>query len=387
MRLAGSDVTAAAPLWRSGFRPFFLAAASYAVLLMAAWMAARLGPALGLAYDTPAWHGHEAIFGFVAATTAGFLLTALPSWAGTPEIAGHRLAFLTLLWLAGRGVMLFPVPAPWAAAVDCLFFPALAALLWPGVLAATDRRYRLVLVVLAGFAVGNLCYHGGRLVGDVEYEMLGIRIGYYILLLLFSFVGGLLTPIFTANAIKTSPAFSPALEWLAPASLLVLAVSDLAGAPAVPVVTAALVAALVHAIRMGGWHGWRVRREPILAAMHLGYLGLVLALLLSAVAALEPYWRGAAVHAFTVGGLGLMKLSIMTRVALKHTGRPVVMPQVLVIGMAMIAVAAALRILAGVDVAREPLMFAAAVLWAAPFAAYLVLYAPVLLRPSIRRPA
>ena len=60
----------------AGFRPFFLAAAIWAAIAVPLWLGAyaegltvptRLSPAV--------WHAHEMVFGFVAATVAGFLLT------------------------------------------------------------------------------------------------------------------------------------------------------------------------------------------------------------------------------------------------------------------------------------------------------------------------
>jgi uncharacterized protein involved in response to NO len=75
-----------------GFRPFFLLAASYAVAALAAlvgglvlgvWPARALPPAR--------WHGHEMLFGFVAAAIAGFLLTAVPTWTNRRPVAGGAL--------------------------------------------------------------------------------------------------------------------------------------------------------------------------------------------------------------------------------------------------------------------------------------------------------
>ena len=42
------------------------------------------------------------IFGYVAATVCGFLLTAIPNWTGRLPIRGTSLGLLFLLWLGGR---------------------------------------------------------------------------------------------------------------------------------------------------------------------------------------------------------------------------------------------------------------------------------------------
>ncbi len=81
---------AIAPLWRLGFRPFFLAGALFALLAVALWAAALHGltnPAVpgGML----AWHRHEMPFGFGLAIIAGFLLTAVQNWDGAaPGLSG-----------------------------------------------------------------------------------------------------------------------------------------------------------------------------------------------------------------------------------------------------------------------------------------------------------
>src|SRR5690606_14098834 len=88
-----------------GFRPFFLLAALWAVLAVVVLVVALAGS--GWAVDALPlfrWHGHEMIFGFVAAAIAGFLLTAAPTWTSTQPVSGLPLAGLALLWLAGRVV-------------------------------------------------------------------------------------------------------------------------------------------------------------------------------------------------------------------------------------------------------------------------------------------
>ncbi|MDR3351809.1 MAG: NnrS family protein, partial [Zoogloeaceae bacterium] len=72
--------TAIPPLWRLGFRPFFLGGAAFALCAIGLWIFVYadggalawepLGGWLG-------WHRHEMPFGFALAIVAGFLLTAV----------------------------------------------------------------------------------------------------------------------------------------------------------------------------------------------------------------------------------------------------------------------------------------------------------------------
>src|SRR5215469_8763612 len=115
-----------AALLSAGFRPFFLASALWAALALPLWLAAYAG---GLVVPTALppviWHIHEMIFGFAAASIAGFLLTAIPNWTGRMPLQGEPLAALVLLWAIGRfGVLFSAVVGPLAAAIADLSFPA-----------------------------------------------------------------------------------------------------------------------------------------------------------------------------------------------------------------------------------------------------------------------
>src|SRR5579872_956320 len=90
-------------LFSYGFRPFFLAAGIAAVVLIPLWASSAVFcTPLGNPWPPTLWHGHEMLFGFVAAAIAGFLLTAVPSWTGTGGFAGRPLKMLSLLWLLGK---------------------------------------------------------------------------------------------------------------------------------------------------------------------------------------------------------------------------------------------------------------------------------------------
>ena len=80
------------PLLTAGFRPFFLAAAAWAALSMAAWLPMLAGEIdLPSSFDPLSWHIHEMLFGFVMAAVGGFLLTAIPNWTGRAPVAGMPL--------------------------------------------------------------------------------------------------------------------------------------------------------------------------------------------------------------------------------------------------------------------------------------------------------
>jgi uncharacterized protein involved in response to NO len=95
-------------LFAYGFRPFFLAAGLWAAFGILLWLPQFFGfMTLPTVFSPLDWHIHEMLYGYVAASIAGFLLTAIPNWTGRLPVSGWPLAGLAALWLAGRVAILF----------------------------------------------------------------------------------------------------------------------------------------------------------------------------------------------------------------------------------------------------------------------------------------
>jgi uncharacterized protein involved in response to NO len=384
------------PLWASAFRPFYLLGSAYAPLLAAAWLAAWLGllPTPG-GLPLKLLHGHEFIFGFATAIILGIVVTALPSWADTDEVEGGRLVLLAGLWIAGRvAFWLSPwLPAPLPALVDGLLFPAVIGMLTPQLLRAKNRLYLLLLPILGALFIANLLYYQAAARGDALLAGLALRAAIWAIVVLYVLKGGVLAPIFTGNALREKGRgdqipFLMGLEVAALAALLLLAGCDLAGAPRVWTGGAALACILLYGWRSLRWQGWRVADAPLLLTMHLGFAWLLLAFALKAVAELTGAVPEAAwLHAFTIGSLGLMMLGLMTRVSLRHTGRPPVVPRAMLVTYGAMFLAALLRVIAGVGAQHTALIGVATLLWAAAFTLYFVHFAAILLSPSLPRAA
>jgi len=386
-----------APLWRSPFRPFFLLGALYGPMLLAGWILSYTGllPVSGMTGGPLPllYHQHELVFGFGAAIIIGFIMTALPSWAGTEEVSGAPLVLLVSSWAVGRlavgmGSLLPPLVV---AALD-LSFPLLFVLVVGPGLRQVDIRYKLGLaVIVAGFLIGNLCYYLGVIQEDRHLWSQGLRIGLYGMIFHCSVTVGVLAPIFTENALaeKDRPAtigHNPPLEWLSALSIVVLAAVDLANISPALAGVLALVCGLLHVARLARWRSLEVVDTPIVWVLHLGFAWLCLALLLFAAGGLGLNIETEAwVHAFTVGGFGLMSLGLMVRVSRKHTGHNLQVPVPLVIAFLMLAAAALIRVLLPLTSPREELLLVSALLWVLPYLIYLAQCWRMLLMPSLPR--
>jgi uncharacterized protein involved in response to NO len=377
-----------APLWVSPFRPFCVLGVAYGVVLMAVWIAENAGFSAGGGGTLAAqsWHGHEMLFGFAAAIVCAIALTALPGWAGTPEIRGAPLAGLATLWIVARVAYWWREALPaWAAVAGSIaLWVVLIALLAPQLARVAHRAYLLILVVLGGILAGEALFMTGR---PAE----GFLAATYALVLLFALAGGVFTPVFTGNHLRATgrggqaPFLRP-LEVASIGVIVVLALVDLGGAPAPWRAAVASAAFALHAVRLARWRGWKVLDAPLLWTMHAGYAWMVVALLLSALGDLGCAGAARAwLHAFTVGALGSAMIGLMTRVALRHTGRPLALPGAIVAAHWLVQAAALVRVGAAIAGGGDAWVVVAGLAWATAFAIYGRTYGPILVRPSLPR--
>ena len=369
-----------------GFRPFFLAAGVYAVLLMALWLAVLQGGIAPAALAPFAWHGHEMLFGFAVAVIAGFLLTATQNWTGIPTLSGKPLAALFLLWLAGRLGMLVPgLPPELVAAVDLAFLPVLAlALALPIARAKQLHNYPVPLMLLA-LTVANAMVHLEAL-GRAATASLGLHLATYVVITMIAVIGGRVIPNFTDNKLRTRARRWKTIEWLVPAATLAALLAALV-APVSPLTgLLAALAAAVHAIRLAGWYTKKVWSVPLLWVLHLGYAWVVVGFALLALAATGvSAAAGSALHAFTAGAIGVLTLGMMARVSLGHTGRLLEPSPLMAWAFVAVNLAALVRVAVPLlsPAGYAAGMSASGLLWVAAFGLFAALYAPVLLRPRV----
>jgi uncharacterized protein involved in response to NO len=388
----GESAAGASGLWGRAFRPFFLGAATYAALAIPAWILMWFGGVPAPVWLTPMWwHGHEMVFGFVAAAIAGFLLTATPVWTGGPVVTGRPLAALFALWVGGRiafaaaGV----VPAWLVAILDASFLPAVALVVLRTLWGSGQLRNYAVLGIVVVLAAANGAMHAEALglASGVAGPALRFAIDAVVVLILV--IGGRITPAFTRNALRRQGVERPIRSWAWLDRLVItaagaLAVADLfaAGTPLAGILAGG--AGLLAAARLTGWQGWQTRSDPLLWSLHAGTAWVVVGLLGVAASDLgAPVPPVAGLHALTAGAMGATILAVMTRVGLGHTGRALVLPDGVVWCYVLVNVAAAARVAAPFLPAAgvRALLVASSTAWACAFGLFAVRFGPILTRP------
>jgi uncharacterized protein involved in response to NO len=244
------------------------------------------------------------------------------------------------------------------------------------------------LVPLAVLAGANMAIH--LEVADVTEEgiFLGLTVSVHVFALLITIIGGRIVPSFMANTLRqtgddTGLHDNPLLARLSIAGMALVVIADLVDPAAAIRGLLVLAVAVVIAIRMVTWGGWRCRHQPILWVLHVAYAWLPISLALEGLSGLTDVLpTSAAVHGLTTGAIGTMTLAMMSRVALGHTGRPLVVAPAVTVAYGAITLAAIARIAAPLSGdLHDAMLIAGAAAWTLAFVFFFWTYVPILVQP------
>ncbi|MBR9884407.1 MAG: NnrS family protein [Oceanospirillales bacterium] len=377
-------------IFSNGFRPLFLVCALQALAVMGVWLlylAGVVGLNLPSGWSAMAWHGHEMLFGFVGAAVGGFLLAAVSKWTGRVPVHGLALMALTLLWLCGRLVV-------WSG-TDSLallviantgYWVMLTALIGREVLVSGNRRNLVVVLALAIMSLFSLMFQLGWVdrVHLLESQVLLIA-------LMISLIGGRITPAFTRNWLvrrQVPQARMPSpfgwVDKIALAASIVATLAWVAGLPEVITGTVLLVAGVMQIMRLLRWRGLMSLSEPLLFALHLGYLWVGIGFVLLGLSEFSTaISKTAGIHALGVGAMAGMILAVAARAALGHTNRELRAGVLVSLAFLAIHLAALARVLAAlIPQYSWLLMVLAGCVWLVSFALFSVRYLPILIGPE-----
>lgn len=385
-RVPGKDQTLLHhPLFRLGFRPFYLLAAAFAAISVPLWIARYFGHAQAFTHVDLNWHTHEMVYGFAVAVIVGFLFTAGRNWTGlwTPR-RGH-LAALAGVWLAGRLAMLFAPPLL-AALVDLAFLPLAAFPIYRVLQRAGNKRNMFLVGLLSLLTAINAVYHAAVAGWIVLSPLTPIEAAILVVVMIESVIGGRVIPGFTANALpgvkpvtnEKRDRISIALTAFAAFAWVVL--------PASPFVASlALAAACAQITRIAGWKPLVTLNTPLLWILHLSYAWIPAGFLLLALATVGMVTTSAAFHALAVGSMAGLIMGMITRTALGHTGRPLAAGRSEILMYVLVQAGAIARVIAatGSPDIRTAMLLVTAASWSAAFILYVVVYTPYLAGPRI----
>ncbi len=377
------------PLFALGFRAFFALAGLAALILIVFWNAMFKGTFMMEHYFSDSyWHAHEMLLGYAVAVIAGFLLTAVKNWTGQQTLTGDQLASLCLLWLYGRILPFYAglLPDALIALVDFAFLPVLAYQVSKPIIQAQQYKNLSFIGLLLLLALGNGLIHIEMLGLQENMAATGIQLAVAAIIVLILVIAGRVFPFFTERGIPgTLIIRNPSLDYLSVASAVIVFAMQLLDVSGTLLALAAIAAVAVNITRLAGWYVQRIWYVPLLWVLYAGYSWIILGFMLTALSAYSVVLPTLALHAFTLGGIGILTLGMMARVSLGHTGRALKASNAIALAFALINVAALFRVLLPIAMPDwyENLIYVSTLSWLAAFSLFVFVYMPILTRARI----
>ena len=375
-----------------GFRIFFLGAGTFSVLSVAVWTAIYTlhWPVTLKGVSSFQWHAHEMIYGYAVAVIAGFLLTAVKNWTGLQTLNGKPLLLLFCLWAIAR--ILFLCGTKFLVIVsllDVLFMVLLiVSVAWP-IMSVKQWGQLPIIGILLLLTAGNSAFYYGALQQSAHLVHIGVYGGLYLVLGLVLIMGRRVLPSFIEGGVGYEVTLFNARRI---DGLIVLLYAGFVVAELIiksQTVASAIAAGLflLNAIRLLGWYTHGIWRKSLLWSLYVSFWLIALGFLLMAGVTVFSLSKYMAIHAITYGGIGLITLSMMSRVSLGHTGRDIGHPPRL-IGVAfgvLIAGTGCRVVLPLLSPGQYAVWIGLAQLcWIGSFSIFLGIYMPMLIKSEIK---
>ncbi len=373
------------PFLNLGFRPFFFAAGLVAVLSMIIWYLMYQHQLLSADFVLPQlWHAHEMIFAYAMAVIAGFLLTAVKNWTGIQTIHGLPLLLLFILWLLAR---LLPfvahIPLPVLAVMDVSFLLLVCIFVMIPIIKARSWNNIGIVSKLFLMALAHTVYYLGVLGVLKQGIHWGLYAGFYLVLALIFVMARRVVPFFIEKGLGLQQPLTNYL-WLDRASLVLFLLFAIAEIfyPGPSSFTLAGLLFILHSIRLYHWYHPQIWQKTLLWSLYLAYMFITSGFLLKAMSWIVPISYFIPVHAFALG-IGMITISMMSRVSLGHTGRNVFDPPKALFWVFLImAITFVIRVVLPLLLPEAYKMWIALsqILWVIAFSAFSYLYFPMLFK-------
>jgi len=374
-------------LFNLGFRPFFLLSALFAVILMLLWGLSYSGfISLNSYYDSIDWHSHEMLFGYAAAVIAGFLLTAVRNWTNVDTITKTPLALLAGLWLLARILPFTPLPGIFIALVDIAFFFFLALAVAHPIIKAKQWHNLIMVAILTAFMIADILVQAQHLGWLANGVLAGNTLALYSVLMIIQVLTGRVMPFFTRVVVPgTEVVERPLLEKVLLITLILLALADVFALNVLLVSLLAFILLIAHSVRVLPWFSKPVLNTPILWVLYAGYLWLLIGFAMKVLVGFNLVTNNLAIHAWTVGMIGITTYGMMARVSLGHTGREMRPSILAVIGFYLLFAAALVRVIVPLFLMTHYVLLIeiSSSLWVLAFTLFTIAYWPVLTKPRV----
>jgi len=306
---------------------------------------------------------------------------------------GKSLLALFVLWCGARLLFLSGTDLlPYAAVADLLFGLFLIFAVAMPIVRTHQWPQLAVVSKLLLLWVGNLVFYLGAL-GVLEQGMLyAINGAVFLFVSLILMISRRVIPFFIERGVAHLVTIKVSLKqyrWLDVSILflfLALFVNEifLHAQPWSAYLAGALF--ICNGFRLLNWHVSAIWQVPLLWSLYVASWLMNIGFLFYGVQSLLGIPLIFTLHLFTIGGIGLMTMAMMSRVALGHSGRDIRQLSPWMKWAFGLIVASALgRVLLPIWFAEyyQAWLLISGALWVVGFAIFLCVYAPILCRPRL----
>jgi len=374
-----------------GFRLFFLGASLHAFFLMLIW-----GGVLFLGFNIDLdnlsisqWHAHELIFGYAGAVIAGFLLTAVTNWTHEETLTGKPLLVLFSIWFLARLIwFIAPHLQLICGLLDLLFLFIILITIARPIIKTKQWPQLVITIKLLIIIIANGIFYAGSLGILSHGTYYGIYIGLIIEIALILTITRRIFPTFSQLGLGLKEPL-PSPPWIDQASLilsLVWMIMFLYNSESSITAVLAFMFFITLSIRLWYWYKPALWDVPLLWSLYLGLACIAIGFALLSVSYFLPSFHYFGIHALAYGGIGLITFSMMARVSFGHTGRNVrAQNSKLAIALVIFSTGIVFRVLMPLFLPQylDWWLMSAQFFWTLGFGAFLVIFIPILIRPSL----
>jgi uncharacterized protein involved in response to NO len=267
------------------------------------------------------------------------------------------------------------------ALVDLSFLPTLAYSIAKPIIKTGKFKNLLFSVLLLMMTIGNGLIHA-EILGLTKHGLwLGLNLVVAMIILMILVMAGRVFPFFTERGLSSVLILPNLLfELLAITSAVLVFLLQLLQVNGTFLALVAVFAVAANFVRVLNWYDRRIWYVPLLWVLYIGYGWIILGFGLTALAAYGWIPASLALHAFTVGGIGILTLGMMARVSLGHTGRALRVSNVIALAFVLINLATLFRVLIPMALPQwyEQVVYMSTLCWLAAFSLFMLIYAPIL---------
>lgn len=365
------------------FRPFYAVASIYVTVIILLWY--PLGYQGNLNYPSLLWHGHEMIYGFAGAVIVGFLLTAVSNWTNSKPTSGYPLLLLLVFWLLARICIYLPTSKMIVLSTifDSCFYLFSAFFILKSLIRANNRANILVPIALLLFGASNILF-SMSLLGMNNLSLLSImQIGILGIVAFIGLIGSRVIPFFTSITLQKENQFSKpmtVIAFITPLFMMVLMSVNIA-----PILVFSLgVVVLINNLwQLYRWWDRKILQHPLIWVLHISFFLMAIGVLIMSYSyTFDITYLPFGTHIIAIGSIALIIQGMMSRTALGHTGRAMVLPKKMKYAFILIIISMIIRSIASFYPANALLLTFSSLSFAFAFLLYLYYYLPILLTPS-----